>query len=108
MVETETYPETQPHFKKPRISEETHFNNNVNLKTKTQLCRRFMQGVCFLGPKCNYAHGSSELRTTTTTPKLCRLFLRNKHCSYGHTCRFLHHSSQQSRMCFSITLYINT
>ncbi|TKY48098.1 putative zinc finger CCCH domain-containing protein 21 [Spatholobus suberectus] len=69
---------------------ETAFNHNHdrrNLMVKTELCRRFRRGVCGLGSKCNYAHSVAELRRQ---PKLCRLFLQNKHCPYGRTCRFLH------------------
>ncbi|CAL5199825.1 unnamed protein product [Lathyrus oleraceus] len=77
------YTESSQHLKKPRISEET------NLRIKTELCRRFMQGICVHGSKCNYAHGFTELRTA---PKVCRMFLYNRHCTYGNTCRYLHSS----------------
>lgn len=77
------YTESSQHLKKPRISEET------NLRIKTELCRRFMQGLCVHGSKCNYAHGFTELRTA---PKVCRMFLYNRHCTYGNTCRYLHSS----------------
>ncbi|RDX70917.1 mRNA decay activator protein ZFP36L1, partial [Mucuna pruriens] len=68
---------------------ETGFNNHYrrNLMVKTELCRRFRRGVCGLGSKCDYAHSVAELRRH---PKLCRLFLQNKHCPYGRTCRYLH------------------
>ncbi|CAI8611846.1 unnamed protein product [Vicia faba] len=79
----EKYTEFSQHLKKPRISEET------NSKIKTELCRRFMQGLCVHGSKCNFAHGFSELRTA---PKLCRMFLYNRQCTYGHACRYLHSS----------------
>lgn len=64
-------------------------NSETHLRIKTQLCRRFMQGTCSLGPNCKYAHGFNDLRATTA-PKLCRMFMQNGHCSYGHNCRFLH------------------
>ncbi|KAJ1413401.1 Zinc finger, CCCH-type [Sesbania bispinosa] len=99
-METEACPFPPSHFKKPKISPtaETPFNHR-NLKVKTQLCRRFRQGMCTLGSKCNYAHGMGELRRPSFQehrPKLCRLFLRNKHCTYGHTCRFLHSTAAES------------
>lgn len=75
------YTEFSQLLKKPRISEET------NSRIKTELCRKFMQGLCAHGSKCNYAHGYPELRTA---PKLCRMFMYNRHCTYGNTCRYLH------------------
>ncbi|BAT91545.1 hypothetical protein VIGAN_07014800 [Vigna angularis var. angularis] len=71
-------------------SNNNHHNNvnhNRNLMVKTELCRRFRRGVCVHGTKCDYAHSVAELRRQ---PKLCRLFLQNKHCPYGRTCRYLH------------------
>ncbi|ESW22712.1 hypothetical protein PHAVU_005G175200 [Phaseolus vulgaris] len=65
----------------------SNHNNNRNLMVKTELCRRFRRGVCGHGIKCDYAHSVGELRRQ---PKLCRLFLQNKHCPYGRTCRYLH------------------
>ncbi|XP_027343449.1 uncharacterized protein LOC113856026 [Abrus precatorius] len=48
---------------------ETHRLNNRNMK-------RF-----------RHTHVNANLRCH---PKLCRLFLRTKHCPYGRSCRYLH------------------
>lgn len=65
---------------------------------KTQLCRRFRQGICTLGSDCTFAHCVGELRRqeignddrTFQEPRLCRMFYQGQQCSYGNTCRFLH------------------
>jgi len=83
------------HFRNSTESENNYSNNNHhnnvnynrNLMVKTELCRRFRRGVCGHGSKCDFAHSVAELRRQ---PKLCRLFLQNKHCPYGRTCRYLH------------------
>nr|ABN05695.1 Zinc finger, CCCH-type [Medicago truncatula] len=64
--------------------------SQTHMRIKTQLCRRFMQGTCpLVAPQCNYAHGYHDLRTATG-PRLCRMFMHTRHCSYGNNCRFLH------------------
>ncbi|KAK7273742.1 hypothetical protein RIF29_14805 [Crotalaria pallida] len=60
-----------------------------NTRFKTQLCRKYSKGVCYWGSKCNYAHSIQELKPPPQQ-QLCRMFLHNNQCSYGHTCRFLH------------------
>jgi len=50
---------------------------------KTQLCANFSRGKCFLGRKCQFAHGSAELRQAR-----CKFFIqgncRNSECKYLH------------------------
>ncbi|KAK4252875.1 hypothetical protein QN277_011015 [Acacia crassicarpa] len=65
---------------------------------KTQLCRRFRQGICTQGSDCCFAHYVGELRRqefgydnrSFQEPKICRMFYQGQQCSYGNTCRFLH------------------
>ncbi|KAE9585842.1 putative transcription factor C3H family [Lupinus albus] len=57
---------------------------------KTQLCRKFREGFCTFGSECRYAHGIAELKPRQQQQQLCRMFLHNKQCSYGHSCRFIH------------------
>ncbi|XP_028766330.1 zinc finger CCCH domain-containing protein 56-like [Neltuma alba] len=65
---------------------------------KTQLCRRFRQGICTLGSDCSFAHSVGELRRQELgnddrrlqESKLCRMFYQGQQCYYGNTCRFLH------------------
>ena len=63
---------------------------------KTELCRPFEEtGSCKYGLKCQFAHGSKELRTLQRHPKykteLCRTFHTTGFCPYGPRCHFVHH-----------------
>lgn len=77
---------------------------------KTTLCQFYLQGPCKNGDRCNYAHGTSELRTSTgdcaaeigqsvsaskgdkkaykTT--LCAKFVTYGDCPFGANCNFAH------------------
>jgi len=62
---------------------------------KTELCRPFEEfGTCKYGDKCQFAHGSQELRRMVRHPKykteLCRTFHTHGLCPYGHRCHFIH------------------
>ncbi|KAL6091559.1 hypothetical protein STEG23_025237 [Scotinomys teguina] len=69
---------------------------------KTELCRPFEEsGICRYGQKCQFAHGSQELRTLSRHPKYktepCRTFHSSGFCPYGTRCHFIHNwSGQQS------------
>ncbi|XP_019448103.1 PREDICTED: mRNA decay activator protein ZFP36-like [Lupinus angustifolius] len=68
---------------------------------KTQLCRKFSEGFCTFGSQCKYAHGIAELKPRRQQQQqqqnqLCRMFLHNKQCSYGHNCRFIHVNANQN------------
>lgn len=71
-------------------------NNKVNPnRYKTELCRPFQEnGVCKYGEKCQFAHGSAELRTVSRHPKyktdLCRTYHSVGFCPYGPRCHFIH------------------
>ncbi|KAK4528863.1 hypothetical protein GAYE_SCF65G6810 [Galdieria yellowstonensis] len=63
---------------------------------KTELCRSFMEtGFCRYGGKCQFAHGTEELRQVKRHPKYktryCRNFMKEGNCPYGSRCRFIHH-----------------
>ena len=63
---------------------------------KTELCRPVEEtGSCKYGLKCQFAHGSRELRTLQRHPKykteLCRTFHTTGFCPYGPRCHFVHH-----------------
>ncbi|MEJ1272590.1 zinc finger protein 36 C3H type-like 3 [Cricetulus griseus] len=67
---------------------------------KTELCRPFEEsGMCRYGQKCQFAHGSRELRTLLRHPKYktepCRTFHSVGFCPYGTRCHFIH--NQQAR-----------
>jgi len=62
---------------------------------KTELCRSFMEtGNCRYGPKCQFAHGTHEVRPVMRHPKykteICKKFANNGNCPYGNRCRFIH------------------
>lgn len=65
---------------------------------KTELCRPFEEsGTCRYGHKCQFAHGSRELRTLSRHPKYktepCRTFHSSGFCPYGTRCHFIHNGS---------------
>ncbi|XP_026578640.1 mRNA decay activator protein ZFP36 [Pseudonaja textilis] len=62
---------------------------------KTELCRTFSEsGRCKYGAKCQFAHGSCELRSVSRHPKykteLCHKFYLHGDCPYGSRCHFIH------------------
>lgn len=67
---------------------------------KTELCRPFEEsGICRYGHKCQFAHGSQELRTLSRHPKYktepCRTFHSVGLCPYGTRCHFIHNQPEQ-------------
>ena len=61
---------------------------------KTELCRSFQEnGICKYGEKCQFAHGTHELRNMMRHPKykteLCRTFHAAGYCPYGPRCHFV-------------------
>lgn len=62
---------------------------------KTEYCRSFEEtGSCRYGMKCQFAHGSAELRPVVRHPKykteVCKTFHSIGTCPYGKRCRFIH------------------
>ena len=62
---------------------------------KTELCRPYQEtGFCKYGEKCQFAHGTHELRVIPKHPKfkteLCRTYHANGYCPYGLRCHFIH------------------
>ncbi|XP_053123643.1 mRNA decay activator protein ZFP36 [Hemicordylus capensis] len=67
----------------------------VPSRYKTELCRTFSEtGKCRYGAKCQFAHGTAELRTVSRHPKykteLCHKFYLHGDCPYGSRCHFIH------------------
>jgi len=78
---------------------ETHNNIEEEITKqnlyKTELCRSYSEtGICKYGHKCQFAHGSHELRPVLRHPKYktetCKTFATTGHCPYGNRCRFIH------------------
>lgn len=68
---------------------------NSSQRYKTELCRSFQEnGACKYGDKCQFAHGTHELRSMQRHPKykteLCRTFHAAGYCPYGPRCHFVH------------------
>jgi hypothetical protein len=62
---------------------------------KTELCRPFTEtGKCKYGDKCQFSHGTNELRIPMRHPKYkteyCRTFHTTGYCPYGPRCHFIH------------------
>ncbi|KAK4056212.1 hypothetical protein OIO90_002653 [Microbotryomycetes sp. JL221] len=72
-------------------------NNRKLALYKTELCRSWEEkGSCRYGVKCQFAHGSEELRVIERHPKfkseICRTFWLHGSCQYGRRCCFIHTS----------------
>lgn len=77
--------------------EKVHIEEELSKQNlyKTELCRSFTEnGTCRYGHKCQFAHGSHELRPVLRHPKykteICKTFSTNGKCPYGNRCRFIH------------------
>lgn len=62
---------------------------------KTELCRNWEETKhCRYGSKCQYAHGTADLRLIERHPKyktqMCRTFGQTGGCPYGSRCTFRH------------------
>ena len=62
---------------------------------KTELCRSYAEtGQCRYGEKCQFAHGTDELRPLARHPRyrteLCHSFHVTGFCPYGSRCNFIH------------------
>jgi hypothetical protein len=78
----------------PTETESEEESTSQNLY-KTEYCRSFEEtGSCRYGLKCQFAHGSAELRPVTRHPKykteVCKTFHSIGTCPYGKRCRFIH------------------
>ncbi|OCT66335.1 mRNA decay activator protein ZFP36L1 [Xenopus laevis] len=72
----------------------------LSSRYKTELCRTFHEiGSCKYGSKCQFAHGSEELRGLNRHPKykteLCQTYHTIGFCPYGSRCHFIHNAEEQ-------------
>ena len=78
----------------------TNQTNINSSRYKTELCRPFEEnGYCKYGDKCQFAHGSQELRSLNRHPKykteLCRTYHTIGFCPYGPRCHFIHNDEER-------------
>ncbi|KDN35779.1 hypothetical protein K437DRAFT_216475, partial [Tilletiaria anomala UBC 951] len=62
---------------------------------KTELCRQWEEkGSCRYGAKCQFAHGSQELRPVERhrlyKTQICRTYFLTGSCPYARRCCFVH------------------
>jgi len=80
---------------------------------KTELCRQFLSNnrQCSYGTKCQYAHGTEELRLPFRHPQYksikCEQYQSTGFCSYGDRCDFIHDETQEelAAIHFQVQLY---
>ncbi|CAH6780027.1 mRNA decay activator protein ZFP36L3 [Phodopus roborovskii] len=93
------HPENRQHSLQQRPLQQQKASSSSSTVTseryKTELCRPFEEsGICRYGNKCQFAHGSRELRTLSRHPKYktepCRTFHSIGFCPYGTRCHFIH------------------
>ncbi|KAL1455343.1 hypothetical protein WDU94_009445 [Cyamophila willieti] len=68
---------------------------NIYCRYKTELCRPYKEkGECKYGNKCQFAHGTHELRSALRHPKYktepCHKFHTTGFCNYGPRCTYIH------------------
>ena len=68
-------------------------------KLKSSLCKNYTEkGCCPYGQKCQFAHGTHELRVNmhinnSYKTKVCNAFFKKGTCQYGYRCNFVHHQA---------------
>jgi hypothetical protein len=74
-----------------------------NAKYKTELCKNWVErGSCPYGAKCQFAHGTDEMRLRDLKPtyksRPCQAFLSTGHCPYGTRCKYFHGDDDEERL----------
>ncbi|CAI9764800.1 unnamed protein product [Fraxinus pennsylvanica] len=124
--------EHPPPFKRPKMSSDNMPNSVPSLNPKlnpsnhpgskgvthifykTRMCMKFLEGTCFNGERCTFAHGVEDVRKPPPNwkelvqkkdkgvgnwsdeqrmvhgLKICRKFYNGEECPYGENCNFLH------------------
>lgn len=76
--------------------------DSQNSLYKTEQCRSYGDtGSCRYGNKCQFAHGTDEVRNLSRHPKykteMCRSYHTTGHCPYSTRCHFIHELSQRGQ-----------
>jgi butyrate response factor 1 len=79
----------------PDSSQQQQNQGQQSSRYKTEMCRPFQEhGTCKYGDKCQFAHGTNEVRNVNRHPKyktdLCRTYHSVGFCPYGPRCHFIH------------------
>ena len=73
---------------------------------KTSLCKNFSDdGTCNFGDRCNFAHGTADLRRGIQDhgekpifkTSMCRNIMSQGSCNHGQACRFAHSPQELQR-----------
>jgi butyrate response factor 1 len=87
---------------KDQILEMSSFNKSIEKRTlyKTEICAKWEEtGNCKYGKKCQYAHGTSELRGVERhvkyKSKQCHKYHTGDLCPYGSRCNFVHQEKKR-------------
>ncbi|XP_048358068.1 mRNA decay activator protein ZFP36 [Sphaerodactylus townsendi] len=96
LIEGKALPPPPPGFPPLKLGPQA---TAISSRYKTELCRTFSEtGKCKYGAKCQFAHGTAELRTLTRHPKyktvLCHKFFQHGDCPYGSRCHFIHYPEE--------------
>ncbi|KAJ7990344.1 hypothetical protein DPEC_G00299330 [Dallia pectoralis] len=72
----------------------------MSTRYKTEMCRTYAEsGACKYGAKCQFAHGTDEVRGLSRHPRYktepCRTFHTVGFCPYGARCHFIHNADEQ-------------
>lgn len=79
----------------PQISPQQYHARKKLTLYKTEICRSFEENnFCRYGPKCQFAHSTSELRKIDRHPRykteICKTYWEDGTCPYGRRCCFIH------------------
>lgn len=74
----------------PNRKKQKKFNFSIEFY-KTKLCALQLEGYCYRGAECAFAHSMAELRhkPNLEKTKLCQQYLQNN-CMKGNRCKFAH------------------
>ena len=87
LARTLMLPQPLPQTSRPPVNRDEVF--------KTEICARWVSGLCQFGDQCQFAHGAHELKARPRPQKykteLCRSSLQmGGNCPYGQRCHFIH------------------
>lgn len=94
--QTTSYPTNAQPARDTKTNSKQGSNKQSDNRYKTELCRQFSEnnGQCKYGDKCQFAHGTVDLKGIIRHPKyktdFCKTFHSKGFCPYGPRCHFIH------------------